>query len=162
MAEDLVQECLLAALRGFAASKHPENMRAWLMSILRFKIIDHFRQRARETSSTELRVNEQDNTEDFVATGAGSGNWIKPLGPKPWPTPDASLENAEFWRAFDRCLSLLPGRTGQVFLLRELDGMDSATLCKDLNLTASNLWVLLHRARQSLRRCLEKNWFSPS
>ncbi len=64
------------------------------------------------------------------------------------------LEKEEFWEAFRRCLSGLPPRQADVFTMRELDGLSTEEICKELNVTPSNLWVLLHRARLGLAKCL--------
>jgi len=56
-------------------------------------------------------------------------------------------------------MSRLPARVAGVFALREMDGLDSSEICEALCLTASNFWVMMHRARMSLRRCMESNWF---
>jgi RNA polymerase sigma-70 factor (ECF subfamily) len=57
------------------------------------------------------------------------------------------------------CLDKLPPRVAQVFMMREMDGAKSKEICGDLNISESNLWVILHRARMALRECLEINWF---
>ncbi|MDQ3755207.1 MAG: hypothetical protein M3371_10805, partial [Acidobacteriota bacterium] len=45
------------------------------------------------------------------------------------------------------------------FTLREIDGLSSEEICEALNIKASNLWVMLHRARMHLRQCIEAKWF---
>ena len=95
----------------------------------------------------------------FHSGGLGKDGWIKRLAPKPWNAPDQSLVSKEFQEVFKACLSKLPEKTAQVFLLREVDGVSSEEICKDLPLSANNLWVMLHRARMALRRCLEVHWF---
>ena len=58
-----------------------------------------------------------------------------------------------------RCIELLPEKLATVFKMRELENLPSVEICKILGISASNIWVILHRARTLLRRCLEKNWF---
>jgi len=65
----------------------------------------------------------------------------------------------EFWKVLERCLSELPARTASAFTLREVEEFRSEEICKVLGISATNLWVMLHRARAHLRRCLEMNWF---
>ena len=69
-------------------------------------------------------------------------------------------EQGEFWAVFRQCLSGLPTPAGHAYLLREMDQLSSAKVCKVLGISENNLWTRLHRARMLLRRCLEDNWFS--
>ena len=69
------------------------------------------------------------------------------------------MDRKEFWEMFRSCLNKLPERVANVFMLREMEGMDTAQLCEMLRISQNNLWVMLHRARMALRECLELNWF---
>jgi RNA polymerase sigma-70 factor, ECF subfamily len=69
------------------------------------------------------------------------------------------MQRAEFWETLRNCLSKLPERVADVFMLREMEEMETEQICRDLNISPSNLWVMLHRARMALRECLEMNWF---
>jgi RNA polymerase sigma-70 factor (ECF subfamily) len=155
VARDLVQETLLAGMKHWAKYSGQSSEAGWLMGILRTKVVDHFRQQAREQNFTDLEFL-ADEVERFFNKHAA---WNPKFGPKPWPQPDESMEITEFWRAFDNCVSKLPPKVAQVFLLRELDGMDSAAICKEFGVSPNNFWVMLYRARLGLRRCLEENWF---
>jgi RNA polymerase sigma-70 factor (ECF subfamily) len=90
-----------------------------------------------------------------------NGHWKRDeTGPCEWNAdPERLLERKQFWIALDRCLSKLPPRMAHVFSLREIDGVSSEHVCEVLNLSASNLWVLMHRARMQLRQCLEVHFF---
>jgi len=89
----------------------------------------------------------------------GAGGWIHELGPQEWPKAGEDLDNELFWRTYRDCASKLPKNVAAVFNFRELDGMESREICELLSISESNLWVMLHRARMALRRCLEMNWF---
>src|SRR5207253_1876571 len=54
----------------------------------------------------------------------------------------------------------LPPNTARVFMMREVMELESDEICKELTITANNLWVILYRARMALRQCLEQNWFA--
>src|ERR1051326_3401223 len=83
-----------------------------------------------------------------------------PQAPVDWtPNPGASLDNEAFWKAFRECASKLPKNINTAFCLREIDEIESAEICRLLNISENNLWVMLHRARMALRKCLEANWF---
>ena len=57
-----------------------------------------------------------------------------------------------------RCLGELPKRQSEAFILREMDELSTEEICKELDITATNSWVILYRARMLLRQCLETNW----
>ncbi len=154
-AEDAVQETFLAALRSGKSFEGRSAERTWLIGILKNKICDYFRKASRETSFTDLDFYADHEGEQF----ASSGSWVHDLGPHEWPNPGEGLDNEEFWRAYRDCSSKLPKNVATVFKLREVDGVESKEICALLNISESNLWVMLHRARMALRRCLETNWF---
>lgn len=144
LAESLVQETFLAALHSQEKFAGRSSERTWLVGILKHKIIDYFRRSSREQSEEEF-FNER-------------GYWK--VEPEEWRLdPSAVIENQEFWRALTHCVSELSPRLANAFLLREVDGLSSEEVCKTLNISAPNLWVMLHRARLHLRQCLEKHWF---
>jgi RNA polymerase sigma-70 factor (ECF subfamily) len=158
VAQDLVQETFLAALRSRASFAGRSSERTWLIGILKHKIGDHLRRAYRERETWA--------EDDSPAAGAPlfdeRGHWRhrEGLGPGQWGRPaDLALEDAEFWGVLERCLGALSARSAEAFVLRELDSLSTDEICKVLNVTATNLWVMLHRARMRLRRCLELSWF---
>lgn len=153
-AEDLVQETFLAALasRGTFAGRASE--RAWLLGILRHKLADYCR-RSKHLSSLGDLSPTANSLEDLFDD---RGRWrIKPLPDR--TDPGAALERQEFWETFRRCLTQLPARLAAAFTLREVDGLSSEEVRALLEVSANNLWVLLHRARLGLGRCLDLHWF---
>ena len=156
-AEDFVQETFLAALKANFAGKSSEK--SWLTGILKNKIFDYYRKAGRETSFTDLDFFKEEQDNSFHQEGPHKEAWLHEKGPMEWPNPSANLENEEFWKAFHQCAGKLPKNVAQVFLLREMDDVDSGEICEMLNISPGNLWVMLHRARMALRRCLELNWF---
>ena len=158
-AEDAVQETFLAALKGARNFAGRSAEKSWLTGILKNKIYDHFRKACRETSFTDLQFYNDEESSRFVDGGPGAGGWIHEFGPQEWPKAGENLDNELFWKTYRDCASKLPKNVAAVFDLREVDGMESREICALLNITDSNLWVMLHRARMALRRCLETNWF---
>ena len=103
-----------------------------------------------------------------LAAGSDEEGWLDELfdetghwrqAPQAWSDPEAALEQRRFWEAFERCLDRLPAAGGRVFFKREILGEETPVICKDEGITASNCWVILHRARLALRSCLESHWF---
>ena len=151
VAEDLVQETLLVAVRSKDNFAGRSSERSWLVGILKNKIIDYYRKLGRETSFTDLEFLEDEYSHKFVEQGF----WNHHLGPHEWrPEADEVMHKGEFWQTMRDCLSKLPQRVADVFMLGEMDNMPSKEICKTLSISESNLWVMLHRARMALRECL--------
>lgn len=159
-AEDAVQETFLAALKGGKSFAGRSAEKSWLVGILKNKIFDYYRKASRETSFTDLDFYADEESDRFVADGMRQGSWIHELGPEEWRRAGESLDNERFWAAYRECAGKLPKNVAAVFNLREVDGVESKEVCALLNISESNLWVMLHRARMALRRCLETNWFA--
>ena len=152
-AEDLVQETLLAALLARPGFAGRSTERTWLIGILKNKLVDFLRKSSREQSFGEMA-----NTEiEIDALFDTEGHWKSP--PSTWENPANALEQKQFWNVMAKCLGSLPPRHAQVFSLCELDGLDSTEACKVFGIAATNVWVMLHRARLRLRQCLETHWF---
>jgi len=158
-AEDAVQETFLAALKGGKQFGGRSAEKSWLVGILKNKIYDYYRRAGRETSFTDLQFYDDEESDRFVNEGLGQGGWIHDRAPQEWMQTGESLDNAQFWQTYRDCAGKLPEKVAAVFNLREVDGLDSKKVCQLLNISESNLWVMLHRARMALRRCLETNWF---
>jgi len=159
-AEDMVQETFLAALRGGKQFEGRSQEKSWLVGILKNKIFDHYRKASRETSFTDLEFYADEESDRFIPDGLFKDGWIHELGPLEWSgEPGAGIDSEAFWKTYHDCNSKLPRNVATVFNLREVDGVESKEICALLNISEGNLWVMLHRARMALRRCLETNWF---
>jgi len=159
VAKDLVQETFLAAIKAKEAFAGRSSERAWLFGILRNKLVDYYRRQSREIAIRDLESPVPEEEGAFGTGGPGKDGWVMKLAPKAWATPEETLVSKEFQEALKNCLSGLPEKVAQVFVWREMDGVTSEEICKDLAVTPNNFWVMLHRARMGLRRCLEVNWF---
>src|SRR5712691_4894594 len=155
VAEDAVQEALLAAVQGAERFAGQSSVRTWLIGILKHKIIDHIRRAARE--HTIEPPESEGGSDDLEAFFANDGHFMEPPGE--WASPERALEERRFFEALERCLQTLPKNTAAAFMMRELDGLETAEICKELGISPSNCWVMLYRARMSLRTCLERTWF---
>ena len=156
VAEDLVQETLLVAVRTHDKFGGRSTERSWLVGILKTKICDHFRRLGRETNFTDLEFFSDEHSDRFD----GENYWIHERGPSDWkPEGEEAMKRAEFWQALHASLNRLPERIAQVFMLREMDGVPSKEVCATLKISEANLWVMLHRARMALRQDLETTFF---
>lgn len=157
VAEDLVQETFLAALKGLPSFQGRSSPKTWLTAILKHKTIDYFRKSSRETTSDQLETRSSENDALFDETG----HWS--VAPKRWSThPDRIFEQKEFMGTLRDCMDRLPPRMARTFAMRELEGMSTRQICDILDITESNCWVILYRARMGLRKCLEENWIEPA
>jgi RNA polymerase sigma-70 factor, ECF subfamily len=156
VAEDLVQETLLVAMRTHEKFGGRSSERSWLVGILKNKICDHFRKAGRETNFTDLEFFQDEHSDKFD----GKDYWIHERGPTDWkPEGEDAMKRAEFWQTLQACMGKLPQRVADVFMMREVDDMPGKEVCSTLNISEANLWVMLHRARMALRQCLEVNFF---
>ncbi len=156
-AEDLVQDTLLAALGAAGDFAGRSNVRTWLVGILKHKLVDHLRKSGREVSIASDGADDLDAAA-WMSKFDGSGHWIE--RPLDWGDPAALAENAALGAAMQACIERLPERARMLFVLREIDGLGTDELIEVLGISsANNLWVMLSRAREKLRTCLEQGWF---
>ena len=151
LAEDAVQETLLAALS--ARYDGQASRRTWLTAILRNKIVDIIRTRAREVESPR----DEDGDEDWETLFRADGHWAEAL--TEWRTPHSEAELSQLRRALDLCVDRLKPTLAQIFSLRVVAGWETAEICKELGITTTNCWVMLHRARMQMRNCLQAGGF---
>ena len=154
LAEDAVQETLLAALSAQARYSGDASPRTWLTGILKHKVVDLIRRNVREVEIPR----DEEGEEAVNRLFRQDGHWAEPF--RPWGNPQAEAELSQLRRVLDECADRLKPVMAQVFSLREVAGMDTEEICKELNITPTNCWVLLHRARVFMRQCLELNGFS--
>lgn len=160
-AEDMVQEALTAALGNARSFSGRAALKTWIFAILKNKIVDLIRLQARTTNVSALSPEEESLDQAFESLFKCNAHWMPGERPSNWGNPEESLREQRFWDVFDACLKHLPENTARVFMMREFLEFETAEVCRELNLTTSNCNVILHRARNGLRRCLEKSWFAP-
>ena len=154
LAEDLVQETFLAALKSRRNFERRAAAKTWLTAILKHKIVDSIRKRQRE----RIIDNEEALDRNLEAFFSEEGNWK--IHPPKWENnPVKHYEQKEFLDILFDCLTGLPRRIARIFMLREMDGLKTAEICQVMEISATNCWTMLYRARTALRSCLELNWF---
>ena len=152
-AEDAVSESLLAALERPQSFGGQSQLKTWLVGILKHKVIDQLRRHKRE--ATVLTNDDNEDLDDLLFVP--DGHWREM--PADWGNPDDVLRQRQFIDVLEACLDVLPPAQARCFMMREWLELDSAEVCKELTITSTNLWVLLHRARLRLRECLQSKWF---
>jgi len=152
-AEDAVSETLLAALEKPQSFAGKSQLKTWLVGILKHKLVDQMRRNCREMSMTA--EDGEDLDEELFKP---DGHWRD--APQEWGDPEHTLHQLDFMRVLDACVEKLPGQQGRLFMMREWLELETDEICKVLDISPTNLWVMLHRARLRLRECLQLNWFS--
>jgi RNA polymerase sigma-70 factor (ECF subfamily) len=155
LAEDVVQDALIAVLEKPEQFAGQSSLRTYVTGILKYKIIDAIRSSARERP-IETGY-DQSEAEAIDALFAANGHIVDT--PRHWGDPDATLEQKDFFRVLEICLEKLPEKTARIFLMREWLELDTDEICKELAISTSNAWVMLYRARLRLRECLDLHWF---
>ena len=154
LAKDLVQETFYAGLRSAKNFLGKSTERTWLVSILKRKVIDHYRKTNSEKGQAEVRMN-------FYDTGENEGSWIEERVPQSWDNAsEKTIENQELKTQLEVCIDNLPEKYAMVFRMKTIQEFETEEICKELDITASNLWGIIHRARTQLRKCMEDNWFN--
>lgn len=151
IAEDLVQETFLSAFQSYENYKGKSNVKTWLFSILKHKIADYFRSKYK--SNTEVSSDIIDKFFD------GNDHWKPEYRPKQWPDEKELLDDPEFSKTLSECLKGLPQKWSSVVQLKYLEETESKIICSQLEITTSNFWQIIHRAKLQLRNCLEVKWF---
>jgi RNA polymerase sigma-70 factor (TIGR02943 family) len=151
LAEEAVQETFLAGVRAQHLYQGLGSQRGWLMGILKRKVIDLMRKRSRQQQLEGVDYNPKRQLFDQL------GQW-KP-GVLPNLSPDHHLESQELWQVVRTCLELLPQSQADVFVLSIMEEMNTNQICEALDISASNLFIRLHRARLGLAKCVGTKWF---
>ena len=152
-AEDAVSDTLLAALEKPQSFGGQSQLKTWLVGILKHKVVDQLRRHARE--ATVLCSDDEHDLDELLFIA--DGHWRE--APKEWGDPEHHFRQMQFFEVLEACLQHLPATQGRVFMMREWLDLETDEICKELSITPTNLWVLLHRARLRLRECLQQGWF---
>jgi RNA polymerase sigma-70 factor (ECF subfamily) len=156
LARDLVQDTFLSALEKTDTFRGESTERTWLNAILKYKVIDIYRKRSNRLSP-ENNAAGGDKEKDLFDPDLH--NWKREHWPVPFSVEEPNaLHHKEFMQVLQRCMKKLPPLWLSVFTMKHMDDEVAENICKDLRITSSNFWVVMHRAKVSLRACLQKNW----
>lgn len=155
-ARDLVQETFLAGLQSMHNFAGKSSERTWLTAILKNKIIDAYRKKSSGLKTEQLVSAEGEVTEFFHDS---DGHWKEEHSPRHFGIDNYDpLMGKEFNMVLKKCMDKLPALWHAVFTMKHLDDESTDTVCAELKISASNYWVIIHRAKLNLRACLQKNW----
>ena len=154
-AEDAVQDALAALLTTQPELLFQTDPKHYLFGILRNKVMDRLRRKYRaEIGYTEAFADDIDNT-----LFDDRGHWVDGVAPAAWVAPDEKLHSDQFFAVVDLCVLKLPAKPARVFSMKEFLECDADEICSTLNLSKSDYWQCMSRARKQLQLCLNQNWF---
>lgn len=152
MAKDLVQDTFLAAAEKLSSFKGDSSPKTWLFSILNHKIIDYYRKKVKQP----LRMENQ----SFEIFFTSDGEWKKDKQPGEWSESSENLlDNIDFQAVLKECLDALPEQWSTCVKLKYLLNKKGEEICQEVEISPTNYWQIVHRAKLQLRECVENNWF---
>jgi RNA polymerase sigma-70 factor (ECF subfamily) len=160
VAEEVVQDTWMAVIESLSRFEGRSSLRTWVCGILIHKAKDRGVREKRHTTFSDIESYDDDNDEAvdpsrFQQTGEWAGHWAFP--PQPWDkqTPEIRLASQQAVNAMQRAIEALPATLKEVLILRDVEGVDAKEVCDLLNITETNLYVRLHRARERVRAAVE-------
>jgi RNA polymerase sigma-70 factor (TIGR02943 family) len=162
LSEDLVQETFLSALKAKENFKGNSQEKTWLFSILENKIVDYFRSNNYKFQQQKVAIGPE-FFGHFFDKNDEERHWTTEQKPQEWSNlaENTSADNPEeLDGAIQNCLKKLPQKLQQIFILKHIEEYNSEKICKELDITTSNYWVMIHRAKLQMRACLETNWYT--
>jgi RNA polymerase sigma-70 factor (ECF subfamily) len=151
-AEEVVQESWMAAIRHLSNFEGRSSLKTWLFTIVGNEARSRLRKGRRE-----VFIEDQPGAESLFDSGrfAADGHWSHPPGLWHDDSPEALLSHEDFRLCLEKTLQNLPETQRSVLLLRDLDEMSLEDICNVLGLSASNVRVLIHRARTRIHSMVE-------
>ena len=161
-ARDLVQETFLAALKSYSGFKGESKVRTWLFSILNHKITDYHRKRFRQAEINASGLDAQGEGKDIMDLCFNEvGHWRPEYNESGLGHAEIHLlDDDAFREVLKKCLDALPATSASAIHLKYMLEKKGSEICQELDLSTTNYWQLIHRAKVQLRVCLEKNWFN--
>lgn len=157
VAEDLVQETFLSAVKGFKNFKQNSQPKTWLFAILNNKLIDHYRKKAKSATlankGAELKFINQTNS--FFDS---HDNWLPSAKDVAWEEEVHLLDDEEFRGIMENCVGNLPDKWQLAIISKYLSDKSADQICQEMKVTQSNYWQIVHRAKLMLKKCIDHNW----
>jgi len=151
-AKDIVQDTFLAIVKNIDKFNNESNPKTWIFSILNNKIADYYRKKYKEPVTTDFN--------SYSAFFTQDGDWITEKQPKDWHEEDKNLlDDTVFQSVLNKCIDNLPSKWNALVKMKFLDEKETENICQELEISTTNMWQMMHRAKLKLRQCLEINWF---
>ena len=157
LAQDLVQETFLAAYEKLDSFKGDSSPKTWLSRILGNKITDHFR-------SAYYRRNVFDSHQESEGTENhffdSKGHWQRAEFEMVWEDQERLMDREDFQVLFKNCLNNLPKVSRDILAAKYFAKETGESISKEFDISTSNYWQIVHRAKLALKKCLEVYWKS--
>ncbi|WP_250658120.1 RNA polymerase sigma factor [Alkalimarinus coralli] len=152
LAEEVVQEAWISAYRNLAKFEHRSSLKTWLISIVSNEAKSRLRKESKTISISELT---QDGSDEFFSRYGSDGHWSKPPSNWHYDTPDALLSNQQFLKCLNKYMAKLSVQARAALTLKDMHGISLDEICNILDVTASNVRVLIHRSRHKVFEHIE-------
>lgn len=155
LAEDLVQDTLIAVVEQYGKRRGEASLLTWATAILKNKVADWYRSPMRRRM-VQFSADDSKQGDAIDALYDANGAYADPV--PAWQQPENQAEQRQMMTVLERCVSCLPRQTGRVFMMREWLGFETAEICERLGVSSENCRTILHRARMGLRDCMQRDW----
>jgi RNA polymerase sigma-70 factor (ECF subfamily) len=155
LAEDMVQETFIKAFNALSSFQEKSSPKTWLFRILNNLITDYYRKNAKQKTSS-LEDAEELTTGMFDTMNNWQVNGFEDF----WAKDENVFDDSDFNHIFEFCMSDLPDSWRLAVSAKYLLQKETVEICQELEITASNYWQMVHRAKLMLKKCLETKWFS--
>jgi len=145
-AEEIVQDCWVTVIDAIQKFEGRSGLKTWLHRIVANRCKNRLRTTNREVATDFSDTLEPELANRFNATG----RWDLPPKLQFHDSADILMENGALSDCLDKHLSALPETQRSALMLYEAHQHKSDDVCNILDVSASNLRVLLHRARQKI------------
>lgn len=157
LAEDLVQDTLIAVVEQHAKRRGEASLVTWATAILKHKVADWYRSPQR-TRVVQFEADDGRLNAAVEALYDADGAYIDPV--PAWQQPENREEQRQMMGVLEQCVSRLPRQTGRVFMMREWLGFETVEICARVGINADNCRTILYRARMALRDCMQRDWLA--
>jgi RNA polymerase sigma-70 factor (ECF subfamily) len=155
LAEDLVQDTLIAVVEQHSKRRGDASLVTWAIAILKNKVADWYRSPTHRRM-VQFKADDEGLESTIDALYNPDGAYVDPI--PAWQQPENSMEQRQMMTVLESCVSCLPRQTGRVFMMREWLGFETAEICERVGISAQNCRTILHRARMALRDCMQRDW----
>lgn len=156
LAEDLVQDTLLVVMQEHGSRRGESSLTTWATAILKNRIADWYRSPARRRQVQLIGDGDDDDADPLDALFDAKGAYAEPV--PAWQQPENHEEQRQMMTILERCVGCMSPKAGRVFMMREWLGFDTAEICERMGVSAENCRMILHRARMSMRSCMQRDW----
>jgi RNA polymerase sigma-70 factor (TIGR02943 family) len=154
LSEDLIQDTFIAALKSFESFENKSSPKTWLISILNNKIIDFYR----KEKTKSFLVSEKNGVTISDLMYDQNDFWVDNEIIPFWEQEKELLRNEKFETELMKCCNELPEKWNLALTYKYFSDKKAVDICKELNITSTNYWQIIHRSKLVLKKCIEAKW----